>query len=81
MSAFTKDRTPTDAAPGVGGTGTAAVTPAAAVPTDIETLCRRAFASWDGYRGLGGVRKQHFTEEQRDEWRELFRTAIEGAPA
>lgn len=39
----------------------------------IEAHCRAAFASWDGYRGLGGVTRQHFTEEQREHWRGVFR--------
>lgn len=39
----------------------------------IEAHCRKAFASWDGYRGLGGTVRQHFTEEQRNWWREYWR--------
>lgn len=38
----------------------------------LEAHCRTAFASWDGYRGLGGVVRQHFTEEQREHWRRNF---------
>jgi hypothetical protein len=44
----------------------------------VEAHCRRDFASWDGYRGLGGVRLQHFTEGQRDYWRGVFRPVVEG---
>jgi hypothetical protein len=46
----------------------------------LEAHCRTAFASWDGYRGLGGVVLQHFTEEQREHWRGVFRPVVEAAP-
>lgn len=43
----------------------------------IEAHCRAAFASWDGYRGLGGVVQQHFTEEMREHFRSLYRHLFE----
>lgn len=44
----------------------------------VEQHCRDAFGSWDGHRGLGGVVIQHFTDEQRDHWRSVFRPVVEG---
>lgn len=53
--------------------------PGAAGPIDpaVEAHCRAAFGSWDGYRGLGGNTRQHFTEDEREHWRGVFRPVVE----
>ena len=44
----------------------------------IEAMCRAAFASCDGYR-YHNVTRQHFSEDERNYWRDKYRAVLERA--